>query len=45
MIGAIMNKILFALLGNKISLTSSLKPSAKGCKTPKTPITLGPLRR
>lgn len=32
------------LLGNKISLTKSLKPSDNGCKIPKKPITLGPRR-
>jgi len=38
------NKNLFALVGIIISLTTNFKPSAKGCKKPKIPTMLGPLR-
>ena len=43
--GAITNKILFELLGNKTSFTKSLKPSDSGCNKPKNPIAFGPRRR
>ena len=36
---------LFALLGTIISFTINFNPSDNGCNNPKTPITLGPLRR
>jgi len=35
---------LLALLGKIVSFTNNLKPSAKGCSKPKTPITFGPRR-
>ena len=35
----------FALEGKIVSFTNNFKPSAKGCNKPKTPTTLGPLRR
>ena len=40
--GANTNKNLFALFGIITSLIISLKPSAKGCKKPQNPTTLGP---
>jgi hypothetical protein len=43
-IGAIIKITLLALLGIIVSLIKSFKPSAKGCKTPNRPTTLGPLR-
>ena len=42
--GAKINKKELELLGEIISLTNSLKPSPKGCNSPKTPTTLGPWR-
>ena len=44
-IGDIIKIALFELLGIIPSFTKSLKPSANGCKRPKVPTTLGPLRR
>jgi len=38
------NKNLFALVGIIISLMTSFKPSAKGCKIPQKPTILGPFR-
>ena len=43
--GAKKNKILCDFKGITISLVSNFKPSAKGCKKPHTPTTLGPFRR
>ena len=40
--GANKNKNLFALFGTITSFIISLKPSAKGCKNPQNPTTLGP---
>jgi len=34
-----------ALVGTTISLHKSFNPSAKGCRSPKIPTTLGPRRR
>jgi len=34
-----------ALVGTTISLHNSFNPSAKGCRSPKIPTTLGPRRR
>ena len=42
-IGANKKITLFALLGIIVSLINNFSPSAKGCKTPKRPTTLGPL--
>lgn len=39
------NKNLFAFVGIIISLITNFKPSAKGCKKPYIPTTLGPFRR
>jgi len=39
------NKNLLALVGIIISLTTNFNPSAKGCKKPKIPTTLGPFLR
>lgn len=44
-IGEAINKNLFELLGITLSLMSSLKPSANGCKSPYRPTTFGPRRR
>lgn len=44
-IGAIRNIIKFEELGIIVSLPINLKPSAKACKRPKIPVTLGPLLR
>lgn len=43
-IGAAINIVGFALLGNTVSFKSSFGPSAKGCNKPKNPTTFGPLR-
>ena len=43
-IGANIKIIVFALLGNIVSLINNLSPSARGCNKPKRPTTLGPLR-
>ena len=43
--GAKKNKILCDFKGIIISLESSFKPSANGCKNPHNPTTLGPFRR
>ena len=42
--GARKNKVLLALAGITVSLTTNFKASAKGCNTPYTPTTLGPTR-
>jgi hypothetical protein len=39
------NKNLLALFGIIISLMINFNPSAKGCKKPQIPVTLGPTRR
>jgi len=43
-IGAAINIVKFALLGNTVSFKSNFRPSAKGCNKPKNPTTFGPLR-
>jgi hypothetical protein len=40
--GAIKNITKLACVGNIVSLVNSFTPSAKGCKRPHTPTTLGP---
>ena len=40
--GAKINKTTSLLLGKTVSLVNSFKPSAKGCKNPHIPTTLGP---
>lgn len=42
MLGDKMKIVKFALNGNTVSLANNFNPSAKGCKSPKTPTTLGP---
>jgi hypothetical protein len=42
--GEIIKRNLLAELGKTVSLIKSLKPSAKGCNKPATPITSGPIR-
>jgi hypothetical protein len=42
--GAIKKTSKFAFVGIRGSFTSSLRPSAKGCKRPTKPTTLGPFR-
>ena len=42
-IGAQKKRNIFAELGIKVSFPKSLKPSAKACKSPYKPTTLGPL--
>ena len=39
------NKNLFDFVGIIISLITNFKPSAKGCKTPQIPVTVGPFLR
>ena len=43
--GAIKKTTVLDLLGITISLHNSFSPSAKGCKRPNKPTTLGPRRR
>lgn len=43
-IGPTINRTVLAFVGNIISFTNSLKPSAIGCNKPKKPTTFGPLR-
>jgi len=42
--GAMMNSTALALEGTIVSFSTSLRPSAKGCRRPKGPTTLGPRR-
>jgi hypothetical protein len=42
--GAAINKVKLALLGQTVSLSNNFNPSAKGCNNPKIPTTLGPRR-
>jgi hypothetical protein len=42
--GAKKKKKLLALCGIKISFKNNLRPSARGCKTPHQPTTIGPWR-
>ena len=43
-IGAAVNIVGFALLGDTVSFGSGFGPSAEGCDEPKNPTTFGPLR-
>ena len=43
-IGAMMKRTPLALDGTIVSLSTSLRPSAKGCSRPNAPTTLGPRR-
>ena len=43
-IGAIRNTTLLAPVGTMVSLTNSLRPSARGCSSPKGPTVIGPWR-
>ena len=43
--GAPKKRRILELLGNTGSLTNNFNPSAKGCKIPKNPTTLGPFLR
>lgn len=43
--GDIINKPVFAELGNTVSFINSLAPSAKGCSRPNKPTMFGPDRR
>lgn len=42
--GAKIKLKVLAFVGITVSLIKSFKPSARGCKRPKKPITFGPLR-
>jgi hypothetical protein len=44
-LGANRNRTAFDLVGIIISFSSSFKPSAKACKIPQNPVTLGPRLR